>query len=56
MGQIGMGIVEEQNDSVNEFGWMVVREIDSSSVKCMTLRICIFCVLTLPESPVVEVL
>jgi len=48
MGQIGMGIVKEQDDSLNEFGWMIVREIDRSSVKCVTLRICIFCVLTWP--------
>jgi hypothetical protein len=46
VGQMGMGVVEEQDDSLNEFGWMIVREIDSSSVKCVTLRICVDCVLT----------
>jgi hypothetical protein len=35
VGQMGMGIVEEQDDSLNEFGWMILHEIDKSSVKCV---------------------
>jgi len=46
MAEMRMGIVEEQHDPLNEFGWMIVHETDSSSVKCVALRICFVCVLT----------
>ena len=46
VGQMVMGILKEQGDSLNEFGWVIVREIDSSSVKCVRFRICVDCVLT----------
>jgi hypothetical protein len=45
VGQMGMGIFEEKDDSLNEFVWMIVREIDSSFVKCVTLSACIVLVL-----------
>jgi len=43
VGQIRLGIVEEQDDSLNEVCWMIFREIDNSSVNCVTLRIYFLC-------------
>ena len=46
VGKKGMGTVEEQDDSLTEFVWMIVCEIDSSSVKDVILSIYIDCILT----------